>query len=132
MTSKQRVLELCRELSFKSFDIKTNNCIQFTNKCWEIYHGKPWCPQYLDKQSIYETGWTDTPSLIDTLLHRTTEPKEGDLVLVKCGQDNYLNGYLAGFCIGDLSAFLGEKGIKYLPTKKLKLSWCEKDQLELF
>ena len=112
-----------------TFDIKNNNCVQFTNKCWELYHGFPWCEDFNTVYSLEEVGIVDPLAKADELLEPSSRPVVGDLVVLKASEDTYLKGYLCGFCIGDLCAFLGSKGIKYLPTKKIKLSWSPKNDI---
>ena len=77
---------------------------------------------------IKQTEWDDPIEAANTILQRVEKPAMGDLVGMKLGNGHYyLKGYICGFCIGDLSVFLGDKGLKYLPTKRLKLFWRDKN-----
>lgn len=126
---KPDLYEYLRERAHQSFDISNNNCVHFTNKCWEIEHGKPWCEEFNRFYSITQTEWDTALDAASSALQRVYEPKEGDLVLLEMSgsSGNPLKGYICGFCLGDLSVFLGDKGLKYLPTKKLKLFWRNND-----
>ena len=127
---KPDLLLYLQQRAKQNFDIKNNNCVQFTNKCWEIYHGKPWCEEFNQYFDIAQTEWTDPLEAADNILQRVYNPLEGDLVAMKLGNGHYyLKGYICGFCIGDLSVFLGDKGLKYLPTKRLKLFWRNKNAI---
>lgn len=103
------------------FDIVTNNCFEFTNDCWEIYHGHRWCDQKF--AGLHETPWDNFLDAADHYLERSQKPQEGHLVALDCRTDTYLHGLVTGFCTGNLSVFLNTKGVKYLPTKLIKYSW---------
>ena len=125
---KPELLSYLQQRAKQGFDIKNNNCVQFTNKCWEIQHGHPWCGKLNQYFDIKQTEWDDPIEAANTILQRVEKPAMGDLVGMKLGNGHYyLKGYICGFCIGDLSVFLGDKGLKYLPTKRLKLFWRDKN-----
>lgn len=125
---KPELLSYLQQRAKQGFDIKNNNCVQFTNKCWEIQHGHPWCGELNQYFDIKQTKWDDPIEAANTILQRVEKPAMGDLVGMKLGNGHYyLKGYICGFCIGDLSVFLGDKGLKYLPTKRLKLFWRDKN-----
>lgn len=125
---KPELLSYLQQRAKQGFDIKNNNCVQFTNKCWEIQHGHTWCGELNQYFDIKQTEWDDPIEAANTILQRVEKPAMGDLVGMKLGNGHYyLKGYICGFCIGDLSVFLGDKGLKYLPTKRLKLFWRDKN-----
>ena len=125
---KPELLSYLQQRAKQGFDIKNNSCVQFTNKCWEIQHGHPWCGELNQYFDIKQTEWDDPIEAANTILQRVEKPAMGDLVGMKLGNGHYyLKGYICGFCIGDLSVFLGDKGLKYLPTKRLKLFWRDKN-----
>lgn len=113
----------------QSFDIETNNCIQFTNECWKIYHGSYWSEDCLNLQTLEEAVFEDALLAADTYLKRSQEPQEGHLVAIRVKGDTYLQGLVTGFCIGDLSVFLNAKGVKYVPTKIVNYSWSIKNDI---
>lgn len=124
---KPELLEYLKLKANHSFDIERNNCIQFTNKCWKIYHGHGWCDYYSSLSNLDQTGFSDPLEAADAVLQRTTDPKEGDLVALKVPNDGYLKGIITGFCINHFSVFLSEKGLRYLPTNKMTYAWTKKE-----
>lgn len=124
---KPELTEYLKTKSKQTFDIQRNNCIQFTNKCWKIYHGKGWCTYYSTLTDFKQSGFSNPLEAADAVLDRTLEPKEGDLVALKVAEDNYLKGFVTGFCVGHFSVFLSDKGIRYLPTNKMTYAWTKKE-----
>ena len=126
---KPELADYLKSKAKESFNIETNNCVQFTNHCWKIYHGHYWGEEYMNISSFDETGLSDPLLAADKYLERTEKPQEGHLVVVKVFGDNYLRGLATGFCVGDLSVFLNTKGVKYLPTKIVNYSWRNKHDI---
>ena len=126
---KPELADYLKSKAKESFNIETNNCVQFTNHCWKIYHGHYWGEEYMNISSFSETGLSDPLLAADKYLERTEKPQEGHLVAVKVFGDTYLHGLATGFCVGDLSVFLNTKGVKYLPTKIVNYSWRNKHDI---
>ena len=120
---KPELLNYLKQKAKEPFDIETNNCIQFTNHCWKIYHGHYWGEEYMNISSFEDTDFSDPLQGADKYLERAEKPQEGHLVAVKVLGDTYLRGLATGFCVGDLSVFLNTKGVRYLPTKAVSYSW---------
>ena len=120
----QEVLDLHKG---KEFSLGSNNCIQFTNKCWVAYHGKPWKEEWDKIYHLRSTGYDDPLEAADSVLQRVDEAKEGDLVALKVPSDGYMKGIVSGFCIGQFSVFLSPKGIRYIPSNKVDYVWRNKD-----
>lgn len=83
----------------------------------------------MDTRSFEDTDFSDPLLAADKYLERTERPQEGHLVAIKVLGDTYLHGLVTGFCVGDLSVFLGTKGIKYIPTKAINYSWRDKHDI---
>ena len=126
---KPELADYLKHKATESFNIKTNNCVQFTNHCWKIYYGNYWGEEYMNLNSFEDTGLSDPLLAADRYLERTEKPQEGHLVAIKVLGDNYLRGLATGFCVGDLSVFLNTKGVKYLPTKIVNYSWRNKHDI---
>lgn len=124
---KPELAEYLKLKAQQSFDIKTNNCVQFSNECWKIYYGQYWGEEYMKLSSFEECGLANPLAAADKYLTRSEKPQEGHLVVVKVPGDTYLHGLATGFCVGDLSVFLNTKGVRYLPTKLATYSWKNKD-----
>lgn len=120
---KPELLNYLKQKAKEPFDIETNNCIQFTNHCWKIYHGHYWGEEYMNISSFEDTNFSDPLQGADKYLERAEKPQEGHLVAIKVLGDTYLHGLATGFCVGDLSVFLNTKGVRYLPTKAVSYSW---------
>lgn len=126
---KPELVSYLQEKARQPFDIETNNCIQFTNHCWKIYHGHYWGEELMNLASFEDTDFSDPLSAADIYLERSERPQEGHLVAIKVLGDTYLRGLATGFCVGDLSVFLNTKGVKYLPTKIVNHSWRIKNDI---
>ena len=122
-----KIKELLEEQKHKEFSLGSNNCIQFTNKCWEAYHGKPWNEEWSHIYSLKSTGYSDPLEAADSVLQRVDKAQEGDLVAIKVPSDGYMKGIVSGFCIGQFSVFLSPKGIRYIPSNKVDYVWRNKD-----
>ncbi len=120
---KPELVNYLKQKAKEPFNIETNNCIQFTNHCWKIYHGHYWGEEYMNLSSLDQTDLVDPLSGADNYLERSEKPQEGHLVALKLPGDTYLQGIVTGFCVGDLSVFLNTKGVRYLPTKIVNYSW---------
>ena len=126
---KPELLNYLQNKTKQTFDIQNNNCVQFTNDCWKIYHGHYWGEEYMSLTSFDDTGLDDPLSAADKYLERSEKPQEGHLVAIKVLGDTYLHGLATGFCVGDLSVFLNTRGVKYLPTKIVNYSWRNKNDV---
>lgn len=126
---KPELVSYLKEKARQPFDIRTNNCIQFTNECWKIHHGFYWSEELLSVPSFDVSGFSNPLEGADHYLVRTEKPQEGHLVAIKVLGDTDLQGLATGFCVGDLSVFLNTRGVKYLPTKIVNYSWRNKQSL---
>lgn len=128
---KPELVTFLKEKAKQDFNIKTNNCLMFTNECWNIYYGHKYTDKYSDLTNISETNYNSLVDACDQspILTRSEKPQEGDLVALKVPSDTYLGGYVLGFCTGDLSVFLNNKGVRYLPTKIVDYSWRNKHDI---
>lgn len=124
---KPELIAYLKEKSNSSFDVETNNCIQFTNDCWEIYYGFPYSKKYAETKKFEDAGFDCPLALFDAVLERSEKPQEGHLVGLSVPGDTYLAGLVSGFCVGQFSVFLGTKGVKYMPTKIIRYSWKNRD-----
>ena len=79
---KPELLNYLKQNAKEPFDIETNNCIQFTNHCWKIYHGHYWGEEYMNISSFEDTDLSDPLLGADKYLERTEKPQEGHLVAV--------------------------------------------------
>lgn len=120
----QRVID---EAKTKEFSLGSNNCIQFTNKCWEAYHGEPWNEEWTKIFRVEDTGYSDPLEAADSVLDRVQEAQIGDLVALRVPGDGLMKGIVSGFCIGHFSVFLSEKGIKYFPSNKVHYIWRKRN-----
>ena len=50
-TLKPELIDYLKQKAKESFNIETNNCIQFTNHCWKIHHGHYWGEEYMNISS---------------------------------------------------------------------------------
>ena len=127
---KPELFTFLKEKAKQSFDIKSNNCFIFTNECWSIRHGHKYADRYFDLNNLNQTEYSSLVDACDSFPHltRSEKPQEGHLVAIKLPGDTYLGGYALGFCVGDLSVFLNDKGVRYLPTKLVTYSWSNKEE----
>lgn len=126
---KPELMEYLRNKAKSEFDEVNNHCVQFTNDCWEIYYGFPYCEKYNKMSRMSEAGFTEPLDLFDSVLERSEKPQEGHLVAISSDRDTQLHGLAIGFCVGDLSVFLSTNGVKYIPTKRVEFSWGNKRSL---
>lgn len=120
---KPELIDYLQQKGKERFDSKTNHCVQFTNQCWRIYYGFPYCEAYDSMSLIEETGYDNPLDVFDSVLERSQKPQEGHLVAIKLSSDTQLGGLVTGFCVGDLSIFMNTKGLRYIPTKLVDYSW---------
>ena len=76
---------------------------------------------------IRQTKYKSALELFDAVLQRTGVPKKGDLVTKEIEKADSLGGYVTGFCLGDLSVFQSNKGLRYVPTKMIDYAWKNRD-----
>lgn len=127
---KPELMTFLKEKAKQSFDIVDNNCYRFTNDCWKIYFGHNYSDKYFKFTNINQTEHDGLLDMFDSIpsLTRSEKPQEGHLVAVKVPGDTSLGGYALGFCVGDLSVFMNDKGVRYIPTKIVTYSWSNKEE----
>lgn len=105
------------------------DCLIFTNTCWNILYGKPWCEDWLDAyvgSNLQDTtGYTSTLEAIGSKLNPVLLPLGGSLVAIKTDEGPL--GYGLGICHDNHCWFVGPKGLIKLPNKYVTLSWIPYD-----
>lgn len=105
------------EVRQKPFKLYEHDCFIFTNRCWEITHGKPW----FEYSGNYGDIIGRLPEL-DSLFKVSERPVKNGLVSTRSMQA-HLTGACFGFCIGSKSIFVGYKGLIFLPSYKIDKCW---------
>ena len=120
------------------FNWGTHDCFVFTNNAFEVMHGVPYAPEWLGSY-LREDGKTLVPisqlrmkfkyqnivEAIDSKLIRKSQPVIGDLVFARHtnNQSDYVLKGSFGICYGELSAFVGYKGLEYIDTDLVSHCW---------
>jgi len=112
------------QVQYKPFSIEDHNCIQFTNHCWKVVYNHYWSEDWLKVRHFDELPQFSTPvEAVSSRLQRQLIVTRHSLVAIKLAQDTYAQGLVFGFCLGKESVFVGETGLRYVPTKIVRYCW---------
>ncbi len=107
------------------YKLYEHDCLIFTNRCWKILHGSPWCEEWLllyaEMASVEDLGYPTLEAAVASRLAKSPATY-GSLVALQSANAKPL-GYALGICLGDKCAFVGTNGLVYIPTRAIKLSW---------
>lgn len=126
--------EYLREVKDKPFSWGKHDCLTFSNSAFKSYHGWGWAEDYLGtyldgteplipsklKKKYKVSDWDDL--IPETLEEIDYVPPKGSLVATK-KVERWMIGYSLGISLGLKAAFVGRKGLQYLPIDNIDRAW---------
>jgi hypothetical protein len=124
------------DIQQRPFEWGEHDCLTFTNRCWEIVHGRAWSADWLGrymngkrpmsrKKLREEFGFTTFAQAVGERL----EPVSGlppRFALVQSGKPGrWAAGIALGFSLGSTAVFVGEHGLMRQRIETVAEAWVQ-------
>jgi len=124
------------EVRDRPFQWHVNDCFMFTNTAFQRMYGAGWADDWIGK---YMTNGLylkrdalrrifNAKSLIDAIDQKLTRisyvPPRGALITTK-GAKTWVIGEALGISMGSSGAFLGDKGLIFMPIENISNAWVK-------
>lgn len=133
----KRLFDYIETVQDEPFEWGYHDCLTFANTCVQMQIGSGFCDEYLHrydsaKNALVEyrkfntrSEYKDFLDAVDSRLTRiyTEYPPRGTIVGRDMGEDKVVLPIAFGVVVSDLAAFVGNKGLVFLPTEKPDIFW---------
>jgi hypothetical protein len=138
MTDRHQLLdEYLESVRSKPFTWGTHDCMTFANDCVRVQRGLPfaddWTGGYRTAKQclahyLRKLRSNNRLDIIDAIDHRlsrirTTLPPRGSIIAKPVSNDEAFTGYALGVVVSDLAAFVGPKGLVFMPVQERDIFW---------